>query len=391
VLADSVLIMSDTMIRAKVDTGATGSVQVLSPNCSASKAGFTFIKDTICPVITSFFPTSGKKGTSVYILGSHFTGATSVRFGGVLADSVVIMSDTMIRAKVDTGATGSVQVISPNCSASKAGFTFIKDTICPVITSFFPTSGKKGTAVYILGTHFTGATGVRFGGVPADSVVIMSDTMIRAKVDTGATGSVQVLSPNCSASKAGFVFIKDTICPVITSFWPTSAQQGTSVYILGSHFTGATGVRFGGVPADSVVIMSDTMIRAKVDTGATGSVQVLSPYCSASKPGFTFIADTTINDTLFVTTRTAVNNDVVQKSFKLYPNPATKYVTWQQPVANHKTRLQLFDMAGRIVRQMEVGVNTPQTTIQLHGLLAGVYKLVYIDGKNKITSTLLIK
>ncbi|HEY8895214.1 MAG TPA: FG-GAP-like repeat-containing protein, partial [Niastella sp.] len=72
----------------------------------------------------------------------------------------------------------------------------------------------------------------------------------------------------------------DTTCPVITNFFPTSGQKGTTVYILGSHFTGSTGVRFGGVPADSVVIMNDTMIRAKVDTGATGSVQVLSPYCT---------------------------------------------------------------------------------------------------------------
>ena len=357
--------------------------------------------DTTCPVITNFFPTSGQKGTTVYILGSHFTGSTGVRFGGVLADSVVIMNDTMIRAKVDTGATGSVQVISPYCTASKPGFTFIADTTqpdttCPVIKNFFPTSGQKGTAVYILGSNFIGTTGVRFGGVLADSIVIMSDTMIRVKVGNGATGSVQVISPYCTASKPGFTFIADTTqpdttCPVIKSFFPTSAQQGTTVYILGSHFIGTTGVRFGGVPADSVVIMNDTMIRAKVDTGATGSVQVLSPYCTASKPGFTFISDTTINDTLFVTARTAVTNGVVQKSFKLYPNPATKFVTWQQPVTNHKTRLQLVDMAGRIVRQMEVGSNTPQTTIQLHGLMAGVYKLVYIDGKNKITSTLLIK
>jgi hypothetical protein len=403
VLADSVVIMSDTMIRAKVGNGATGSVQVLSPYCTASKPGFAFIADTTnipdttCPVITSFFPTSGQKGTAVYILGSHFTGSTGVRFGGVLADSVVILSDTMIRAKVGNGATGSVQVLSPYCTASKPGFTFIADTTCPAITSFFPTSGQKGTAVYILGSHFTGSTGVRFGGVLADTVVIMSDTMIRAKVGNGATGSVQVLSPYCTASKPGFTFIADTTnipdttCPVITNFFPTSGQKGTAVYILGSHFTGITDVRFGGVLADSVVIMSDTMIRAKVGNGATGSVQVLSPYCTASKPGFTFISDTTINDTLFVTARTAVTNGVVQKSFKLYPNPATKYVTWQQPVANHKTRLQLVDIAGRIVRQMEVGGNTPQTTIQLQGLMAGVYKLVYIDGKNKITSTLLIK
>lgn len=484
VLADSVVIMSDTMIRAKVNTGATGSVQVILPTCSASKPGFTFIKDTICPVITSFWPTNGTQGTAVYILGSNFTGSSGVRFGGVPADSIVIMNDTMIKAIVDTGATGSVQVLSPYCSASKPGFTFIRDTThtdttvfaiynftpksgktgtvvtifgsgfnkawdvrfggvsadsivilsdtiiqavvgngatgavmvaatngyrslpgftyivdsaCPVITSFWPTSGTRGTAVYILGSNFIGSTGVRFGGVPADSIIIVNDTLIKAIVDTGATGSVQVLSPYCSASKPGFTYIADTTnipdttAPVISGFWPTSGTHGTTIYIWGSRFTGATAVRFGGVPADSIRVMSDTMIKAIVDTGATGSVSVFTPYGFASKPGFIYISDTTINDTLFVNAHTANAGGVIQKSFKLYPNPASKYVTWQQPITNHKTRIQLVDIGGRIVRQIEVGSNTPQTTIHLHGLIAGVYKLVYIDGKNKITSTLLIK
>jgi predicted aspartyl protease len=355
------------------------------------------------PIINSFTPTSAGKDTFVTINGKYLSTTSAAKFGAAWADSIQVVSDSVVKARVNNGATGTVQVLSPYCWASKPGFTFIRDTTnipdttCPVITSFWPTSGQQGTAVYILGSNFTGSTGVRFGGVPADSIVVISDTMIKAIVDTGATGIVQVLSPYCWASKPGFTFIRDTTnipdttCPVITSFWPTSGQQGTAVYILGSNFSGSTGVRFGGVPADSIVIMSDTMIKAIVDTGATGIVQVLSPYCWASKPGFTYISDTTINDTLFVNARTAGANGVIQKSFKLYPNPASKYVTWQQPVTNHKTRLQLVDMTGRIVRQMEVGSNTPQTTIQLQGLMAGVYKLVYIDGKNKITSTLLIK
>jgi len=208
---------------------------------------------------------------------------------------------------------------------------------------------------------------------------------------------VQVISPYCSASKPGFTYIADTTsipdttAPIISSFWPTSGTRGTTIYIWGSRLTGAVSVRFGGVSADSIRVMSDTLIKANVRTGATGYVSVLTPYGLTTKPGFTYISDTTINDTLFVNARTANADGVIQKSFKLYPNPASKYVTWQQPLTNHKTRLQLVDMFGRIVRQVEVGSSTPQTTIQLHGLIAGVYKLVYIDGKNKVTSTLLIK
>jgi hypothetical protein len=387
------------MIRAKVDTGATGSVQVISPNCWASKPGFTFIADTTnIPdtstfKITSFSPTSGQRGTRVTIIGKGFTDVKFVTFGGVYSDSIAVLSDTVIQAIVGNGASGNVVVITPSRWAYKSGFTFTT----PSVKNFYPTSGQKGTIVQILGKNLGTTAAVRFGGVLADSVWVTSDSTVRAIVGNGATGSVSVTTAYGTASRSGFTFIADTTgipdttCPVITSFWPTSGQQGTAVYILGNNFIGSTTVRFGGVPADSIVIMSDTLIKAIVDTGATGSVQVISPYCSASKPGFTYISDTTINDTLFVNARTAGTNGVIQKSFKLYPNPASEYVTWQQPVTNHKTRLQLVDIAGRIVRQMEVGSNTPQTTLQLHGLNTGVYKLVYIDGKNKITSTLLIK
>jgi hypothetical protein len=207
---------------------------------------------------------------------------------------------------------------------------------------------------------------------------------------------INSFSPATDVAKTSVVIrdttnIPDTTCPVIINFWPKIGQQGTAVYILGSNFTGATGVRFGGVPADSIVIMNDTMIRAFVDTGATGNVSVYTANCFASKPGFIYIGDTTINDTLFVNARINTANGSAPKSFVLYPNPASKYVMWQQPVTNHRTLLQLVDINGRVVRQITIGSNTVQTNIQLNGLQAGIYKLVWIDGKNKLSRTLLIK
>lgn len=185
--------------------------------------------------------------------------------------------------------------------------------------------------------------------------------------------------------------IPDTTTPVIFNFWPTSGQKGTAVYILGKNIHNATAVRFGGVPADSIMFLNDTTIRAIVDTGATGGVSVTTPYGTASKPGFTYIVDTTGNDTLFVNARTITATGTTRASFILYPNPASKYVIWQQPVTSHRTRLQLVDMTGRVVKQVVVGSNTPQTTIPLSGLQPGVYKLMWTNGQNKLSRTLLIK
>ena len=58
-----------------------------------------------------------------------------------------------------------------------------------------PTSGAVGTAVNILGTSLTAATGVTFNGTPAVFTVV-SHSLITTTVPAGATtGKVQVTGP----------------------------------------------------------------------------------------------------------------------------------------------------------------------------------------------------
>ena len=59
-------------------------------------------------------PTSGQQGAPVNILGTHLTGATTVKFNGTSA-SFSVVSDTEITTHVPTGATsGIVQVTTPS-------------------------------------------------------------------------------------------------------------------------------------------------------------------------------------------------------------------------------------------------------------------------------------
>jgi hypothetical protein len=405
VLADSVIVYSDSIIKAIVGNGATGAVSVTTPRGTASKPGFTFIADTIpddLPRINSFSPTSGRKGTIVTIFGAHLTGTTVVRFGGIRADSIWVVADSIVKARVDTGATGAVSVTTPRGIASKSGFTFIRDTLppsdTPRIISFTPTSGKKGTVVTIFGARFTGATAARFGGVLADSTRVLSDSVIRAVVGTGATGSVSVTTLRGTTSKAGFTFIQDStstpdsIPPHIYTFKPTKAKRGDSVYIRGHYFLYVTAVKFGGVPANRFIVLSDTLIRAVVDSGASGPVTVISSVGLSAKNGFTFIPDTTRTpDSLARVSVGNANTTVNSKSFAVYPNPASGYVIWQQPATDHITHLQLVDINGRIVKTISLGKNAVQTTIPVSGLPAGMYKLLWSDGKNKLAKSLLLK
>jgi uncharacterized repeat protein (TIGR03803 family) len=63
-------------------------------------------------------PTSGKVGTTVKILGSNLTGATSVTFNGTPA-TFAVSSSTFITATVPSGATtGTVQVVTPTGTLS---------------------------------------------------------------------------------------------------------------------------------------------------------------------------------------------------------------------------------------------------------------------------------
>ncbi|OQP50856.1 hypothetical protein A4H97_03250 [Niastella yeongjuensis] len=368
-------------------------------------AADTLLPDS--PRVISFSPTSGKKGTAITIFGANFTGTTVVRFGGVRASSIIIFSDTVIKAIVDTGGTGAVSVTTPGGTALKPGFTFIRDTIpvcdTPRIVLFTPTIGMKGSKVMIFGSHLTGATAVRFGGILADSITLSSDTLIIAIVDGGASGAVSVTTPCGTASKPGFTFIPDStsvpdttvhdsIPPHIFTFFPTSAKRGDSVFIHGHYFLYATAVKFGGVSASQFKVLSDTLIRAVVGSGASGAVSVISSVGLSAKNGFTFIQDTTgtpdsLARKVAANTATTINS----KSFALYPNPASGYVIWQQPATDHITRLQFFDLSGRIVKTMSIGKSAVQTTIPVSGLPTGMYKVVWSDGKNKLTKSLLIK
>ncbi|MES2647979.1 MAG: IPT/TIG domain-containing protein [Bacteroidota bacterium] len=74
--------------------------------------------------------------------------------------------------------------------------------------------------------------------------------------------------------------------PVITSFSPMSAQQGTVITINGSSFLGATSVTFGGVAASSFTVVSDTKITAVVGSGASGEIRVTTPIGIGGLAGF---------------------------------------------------------------------------------------------------------
>ena len=235
------------------------------------------------PRVNSFTASTAKMGDTVTINGANFTTATDVSFGRIHAYSFTVLSSTSIKAVVDSGESGKITVKNIYGSGSDSGFIFAGP---PKITSFIPIKVGTGTTVTIFGSNLRGATAVSFGGSAAQSFTLISDTALSAIVGNGASGNVSVTTKYGTASLAGVIFFPP---PIISSFSPTGAQSDSSVIIYGSNFSAATTVTFGGIAAKSFIVVSDTSIRAIVGKGASGNVNVTSPYGTGTKSGFTLL------------------------------------------------------------------------------------------------------
>jgi hypothetical protein len=239
---------------------------------------------TSLPAVTSFTPTGGTVGVAVTVTGFNFTGATSVRFNGVIAAGFVVDSDSQIRVNVPAGATtGAVSVTNGSgTGASSSSFTVIQ---APTVTSFSPTSGIVGTPITITGGNFVSVSGVSFSGTAATSFTVDSATQIRANVPAGATsGPISVTNvAGTGASSTNFNVIQS---PTVTAFTPTSGGVNTQVTITGGNFTGSTAVTFNGLNATSFEVDSDTQVRATAPAGVTtGPIAVTNPAGAATSSG----------------------------------------------------------------------------------------------------------
>jgi hypothetical protein len=152
------------------------------------------------PTVTGVSPSSGPAtgGTVVTIAGTNFTGTSQVDFGGVLATSFKVNSNSSITATAPAETAGVVDVTVYNAGASAAGpadkFAFTAVSAAPTVTYLYPHIGPTtgGTTVTILGTNFTSASAVTFGTLLATSFKVVSATTITAVAPPEAASVVDV-------------------------------------------------------------------------------------------------------------------------------------------------------------------------------------------------------
>ncbi|WP_345951956.1 FG-GAP-like repeat-containing protein [Mucilaginibacter sp. PAMB04274] len=261
-----------------------------------------FLNRTGSLTIDSFTPKTAGTGTTVILKGSGFAGVNNVMFGNIAAASFKVVSKDTITAIVGSGASGNISVSeSLNSSYSIAGFKYISN---PKITSCSPLNIKAGTRVTIEGLDLKDALAVNFGGVPAASFSVVSDTRIVATVATGASGTLTVQTAGGISSYPGLVYYP--AAPVISNSSALSGPAGASLNLTGTGFNvnaASNVVMFGAVKA-AVTNATATQLTVTIPAGATyGHLSVtnlstkLTGYSTASfTPVFASLNKISSND-----------------------------------------------------------------------------------------------
>jgi len=166
------------------------------------------------------------------------------------------------------------------------------------------------------------------------------------------------------------VFFSENItaqAPTVTSFSPTVVTMRTSVTIVGSRFTNASGVTFGGTAAVSFTVISDTQIKAIVGLDATGAVRVTNASGTGTGGNITYVAAA-------ATPATAAINQVITDFNGFWSSSATSATPSRQPDARHN--MTAFAYNGTTY---STGVSDLMLTLNLIFYNAGDYRALPIN------------
>lgn len=84
----------------------------------------------------------------------------------------------------------------------------VTEGIVPGVISALPSGAAAGSAIFIEGLAFTGATAVTIGGTAATSFTVIDDRRIRAIVPAGAAGSAPIIVTTPAGASAPLAYTR---------------------------------------------------------------------------------------------------------------------------------------------------------------------------------------
>ncbi|GAA5707450.1 hypothetical protein SM007_38825 [Streptomyces avermitilis] len=214
-------------------------------------------------------------GDAVTLTGSHFTGTTGVRYGSRQAASFTVVSDTTTATITPSGqGPVPVSVTTPGGTGVVGTFYYLPP---PSFRLTPPPAGPLagGNTVTLTGLGLYTTSEVRFGTQAAEFTVD-SDGQVTVTVPAAVSaGPVQVTVRTRGGIADGvtYTYLGSPSLTVVT-LDSGPVDGGNLVVITGTAFSYATSVAFGGTPAISYRIASDTEIDALVPAGVLGPASV---------------------------------------------------------------------------------------------------------------------
>ncbi|MBP9689075.1 MAG: T9SS type A sorting domain-containing protein, partial [Bacteroidia bacterium] len=180
---------------------------------------------------------------------------------------------------------------------------------------------------------------------------------------TAGVGKIKTTITNVNGcSKSDSITVNINTTPTIISFTPQTGTNGTVVTINGGNFTDASAVTFGGVNAKSFNVVSNTVVSAIVDTGATGSVSVVTPSGTALLNTFTYINNTGVAE-------------YVTQSYSIFPNPVSSEIIIESDKTLNNASFELMDVNGKVLITTTCNNATNRFNIDVKTLSPAVYFL----------------
>jgi Ca2+-binding RTX toxin-like protein len=179
------------------------------------------------PTITQVAPASAAVGATITITGADLTSTTAVTIGGRSATSTPVDATTVTAIVPDAVApAASVAVIVTTSAGTSTGHFQVtaRPLMPPTLTSFTPSSGLRGSQVFLHGDNYTTSTTVTFaaagGGRAAASAELLSPSEIRVTVPpTAVSGLVEVANGSLHNS-LNFVVTPPVVPPVVPPVLP---------------------------------------------------------------------------------------------------------------------------------------------------------------------------
>ena len=218
--------------------------------------------------VVSVSPSSGQYRTRVTIQGTGLLAGglsiSAMNLSNVAVENVISQTNTEIIASAaafnaaNTAAGDIVYTLDTEAQVTiPASWSYVSPG---EITSVDPVSGNRGTVVTIMGRNMLGggaqANTVYLNSIPAEEVLISSDSLIQVKAGGGpmqSSGNVTIVADTEAELTSQTNLFAYREPGSVNSISPSTGQYGTKVNVSGLRFDDGEGIRIitvAGVQAD---------------------------------------------------------------------------------------------------------------------------------------------